>query len=478
MINFNRIAAKAAIYIIGFASLMSAPNVMAQTVKTLGDGASSGGSKMIIFDASGSMWGQIDGTSKLVIAKDVVKDTIAKLPENSSIGLMAYGHRTKGDCQDIEVLAEPMSGASNKAFINEAVDNLSAKGKTPLSAAVLQAAQILRYEEDKATVILLSDGKETCDLDPCQVATELGAAGVDFTAHVVGFDIAEPEEIAQLQCLADNTGGQFFSANDADELADALEKVSVADVIFPDESDFQDAEILPEIYFEDDFDGVEIADHWEIENRSDDLFHVQDSQVIMVAVNERHEFWEERALNRFRLNHDLPDGDFDLVLSFKWMPQTGVDEMSIGLTDGFNDQIVASLFNERGGCGDKPILYLTQVQPDGDRTKNTEFRLDIFDDMQLWQFCEPGSEVPAMIVDHLASEGIDLVLEKRGRTYAARFDANFPAYEDQEVTFRSFTTPTMTRLKMPTSASMMVGQRGGPQGETIVMIDRISILEK
>ena len=79
----------------------------------------------------------------------------------------------------------------------------------------------LQYIEEKATVILVSDGKETCHLDPCQLASELENAGADFTAHVIGFDITM-EERAQLQCLAETTGGLFRTAVDAEGLKDAL----------------------------------------------------------------------------------------------------------------------------------------------------------------------------------------------------------------------------------------------------------------
>ncbi len=79
----------------------------------------------------------------------------------------------------------------------------------------------------KATVILVSDGKETCDLDPCEVGKALEAAGVDFTAHVVGFDIATARDRQQLQCLAENTGGTYFNASNAAELSQALEQTVV-----------------------------------------------------------------------------------------------------------------------------------------------------------------------------------------------------------------------------------------------------------
>ncbi|GKY87942.1 vWA domain-containing protein [Sinisalibacter aestuarii] len=177
---------------------------------------------ILVLDGSGSMWGQIDGVNKIVIAREVMADLLATLPAERELGLMSYGHRRKGDCADIEMLIEP---GTDRAAIADAVNAINPKGKTPLSAAVIQAAEALRYTEEEATVILISDGIETCELDPCAVGRELEATGVGFTAHVIGFDVADPEALAQLQCLAEETGGQFRTAGNADELAEALDVV-------------------------------------------------------------------------------------------------------------------------------------------------------------------------------------------------------------------------------------------------------------
>ncbi len=175
---------------------------------------------ILVLDASGSMWGQIDGTAKITIAQDVIGGLLQTLPPEHELGLTVYGHRRKGDCSDIETLIVP--GVGQRAEIADAVNAIKPKGKTPLSAAVIAAAEALRYTEDRATVILVSDGRETCDFDPCEVGRRLEAAGVDFTAHVIGFDVVDPADRAQLQCLAEETGGTFRTASNAGELADAL----------------------------------------------------------------------------------------------------------------------------------------------------------------------------------------------------------------------------------------------------------------
>jgi Ca-activated chloride channel family protein len=174
---------------------------------------------ILILDASGSMWGKRGGKTKISIAKEVTTQLIDEMPANFEVGLSAYGHRRKGDCRDIEMLV-PV-GPLDPAAMKNRINTISPKGKTPLSAAVRQAAKALRSTEQRATVVLVSDGIETCHLDPCLVATELAMRGVDFTVHVIGFDLSEAEQ-ARLRCMADKTGGLFLPATDAASLRNAL----------------------------------------------------------------------------------------------------------------------------------------------------------------------------------------------------------------------------------------------------------------
>lgn len=182
------------------------------------------GKSIIVLDASGSMWGQIDGRAKLEIAREALGQVLQSIPADTEIGLMAYGHRSKGDCNDIELVVPPAKGTA--AAIVAAANEMKFLGKTPLSEAVRKAAEDLRYTEEKANVILITDGIETCNADPCALGTELEQSGVDFTAHVVGFGLTEDEGRA-VACLAENTGGKYIQASDAGALVDAL-KTTVA----------------------------------------------------------------------------------------------------------------------------------------------------------------------------------------------------------------------------------------------------------
>lgn len=186
---------------------------------------------IIVFDASGSMAAQLDGRSKIDIAKEVVSNIVSGIDPAVELGLVAYGHRRKGDCEDIELLVPPGPGTSGAVL--SAVQAIQPLGKTPLTAAVIQAAGYLRYTEAKASVILVSDGEETCDQDPCRAASELEAAGLDFTCHVVGFALGAAQS-GGLECLAKETGGLYLPANSAADLLNALQE-AVKQVMTPAE---------------------------------------------------------------------------------------------------------------------------------------------------------------------------------------------------------------------------------------------------
>ncbi|MCU0900540.1 MAG: VWA domain-containing protein, partial [Cypionkella sp.] len=193
--------------ILAFLALFASP-VAAQTPRTI-----------IVMDGSGSMWGQIDGRPKLEIARETVGTVLGTIPADQELGLMAYGHRERGNCSDIELMVPPAPGTG--AEIAARVGEMRFQGKTPLSESVRQAAEALRFGEAAATVVLVTDGLETCDADPCALGRELEAAGLDFTAHVIGFGLTGAEG-AQVACLATETGGQYLQASDAGGLADAL----------------------------------------------------------------------------------------------------------------------------------------------------------------------------------------------------------------------------------------------------------------
>jgi len=193
-------------------TLIFASNVMAANPKA-----------MIIYDASGSMWGQIDGVNKVVIARDALKSVVQKWNPAVELGLTAYGHRVKGDCNDIQTII-PI-GRVNKRQMIDTVNAIMPKGMTPIAKSLRQVANKLRQYEDQTTIILISDGRESCEADPCATAKQLKAEGINFVAHVVGFNV-DAKTDRQLACIARSTGGEYFSAKNAASLTRAIKTIA------------------------------------------------------------------------------------------------------------------------------------------------------------------------------------------------------------------------------------------------------------
>jgi FKBP-type peptidyl-prolyl cis-trans isomerase len=179
----------------------------------------------LILDASNSMWGQIEGVAKIAIAKDVLEQIINGLPDEMNVGLRLYGHRyglnDRRACQDTE-LKVPI-GPIDKAVLIDIIQKIQPKGKTPLVFSVLQAGDDFK-DISNGSIILITDGIESCDGDINAIAPALKESGIELKLHIVGFDIREAEARAELEAIAKSTQGTYLDAKDSQELLSSLEQ--------------------------------------------------------------------------------------------------------------------------------------------------------------------------------------------------------------------------------------------------------------
>ena len=178
---------------------------------------------IFIYDSSGSMWGQIDGTSKMEIAKSVLTEAVNSLDDQQQIGFVAYGHRNEADCEDVETLVDVENGTKEKVV--ESLTGIKPLGKTPLAYSAKLVIDRLRETGLKSTVILITDGIESCDGNICDVINAAKKEGIEFRLHIVGFGLKEGET-EQLKCAAESGDGNYYDAADAKGLSEVLDEAT------------------------------------------------------------------------------------------------------------------------------------------------------------------------------------------------------------------------------------------------------------
>ena len=154
-----------------FAALCSVLTFLSWSGDTAMAQAPDGARVFLVLDASGSMWGRVGNQTKIEVARETIRSLLKDWRPQDQLGLVTYGHRRKGDCGDIEVLRQV--GPVDADALMAQVNGISPKGMTPMTASVKMAAEQLKSSEGLTSVILVSDGVETCKADPCSVAAEL-----------------------------------------------------------------------------------------------------------------------------------------------------------------------------------------------------------------------------------------------------------------------------------------------------------------
>jgi hypothetical protein len=179
---------------------------------------------LFIVDFSGSMNEKVSGEQKVVAAKKAFRETMLQLEPSTNVGLMVFGQTRPGKhCDDISVLS-PLGQRPAKQLAGS-IENLQAKGWTPIADSLLRArAMFASLKDDNNSVVLITDGREECGKDVCAAAEELKAMGVGLMIHIVGLGHKDEDREA-VECAATRTGGKYVAATDAKTLKDALEIV-------------------------------------------------------------------------------------------------------------------------------------------------------------------------------------------------------------------------------------------------------------
>lgn len=188
---------------------------------------------VLILDSSGSMAPKIGGKTKIEIAKEAALNFVKNLNGEVNVSIIAYGHKGSNSASDKAVSCAGIEeiywlDKIKLDVITSKVSFLQATGWTPIADSLQKASDILaKYPGDQYqnSVLLISDGEETCGGNPVSKAKELNGNDIKLITNVIGFNVGGTAE-NQLKNISQNGGGVYYSARSSEELNNVMNKMS------------------------------------------------------------------------------------------------------------------------------------------------------------------------------------------------------------------------------------------------------------
>jgi len=179
---------------------------------------------LFVLDASGSMNQKWGSQSKFQLSKELIyhlADSLQQANEAVEFGVRVFGHqfpRSAHNCLDskLEVPFTP----KNAAVLRAKLSKITPQGYSPIAYSLLKAAE--DFPMDTAAVnaiILVTDGEEKCEGDPCLAAKELAKKKVALKPFIIGLNLPK-DLVMDFNCV-----GKYFDAHDSNALGNVLGKV-------------------------------------------------------------------------------------------------------------------------------------------------------------------------------------------------------------------------------------------------------------
>jgi Ca-activated chloride channel homolog len=175
---------------------------------------------LFIFDASKSMLARWGKTTRMEIAKKTFNHVVDSLSQfrDVEMALRVFGHQSPvppQDCADTKL--EVPFGMNNAQKIRLKVDGLEAKGTTPIAYALLSSANDFPgCDNCRNIIVLITDGIEACDGDPCDASRELQRRGIVVKPFVIGIQLDDKNREI-FNCV-----GDFYEADNEQQFSSAM----------------------------------------------------------------------------------------------------------------------------------------------------------------------------------------------------------------------------------------------------------------
>lgn len=179
---------------------------------------------LFVLDASFSMRKIWETKSKWTIAKETLVDVAdslkMRLGDNVHFGIRAYGHQSmpvKNDCQDSELIL-PIANNSVET-LKSVLEGISPKGITPLAYSLEKTKTDFKGIKGKNILILITDGAESCEGDPCHIMRILMDNKVILKPFIIGLNIPI-ESLYAYECI----GGEVYNDNSQKDFKKNLQR--------------------------------------------------------------------------------------------------------------------------------------------------------------------------------------------------------------------------------------------------------------
>ncbi|MCA6073374.1 vWA domain-containing protein [Fulvivirga sedimenti] len=177
---------------------------------------------LFLLDGSGSMLASWGNTNRITMAKEILSDLVDSLraDRNLELALRVYGHRFARDVQNCtdSKLEIPFSSGNHDRIISR-LATIQPKGTTPIAYSLEQSANDFPQSDGfRNIIIIITDGIESCDGDPCRISKELQRKGIFLRPFIIGIGMDETYSDA-FECV-----GSYYDAHDVEQFRVALSR--------------------------------------------------------------------------------------------------------------------------------------------------------------------------------------------------------------------------------------------------------------
>ncbi len=177
---------------------------------------------MLIIDGSISMLGKIDKKSKISLVKNALSSALKSARPNLDLGVVAYGARRRGDCEDVQHIIR-LGSIFPKRYM-KIIKGIRPKGRAPGARAIKMAAAILKKQPGKSnSIVWITDGFDACDKKLGTLTKQLRKDFPGLKVNVIALR-SKTSKMTSLRQLARRTRGKFIAANTARAISEAVEE--------------------------------------------------------------------------------------------------------------------------------------------------------------------------------------------------------------------------------------------------------------